>query len=418
MSNCCGGLTIEKWRGIMQYHPYFFYQLANNSNMKIGTGCNQLVREYDWQTADMVGRVDIRRAIDTAIEKLTDELDYSPYPRYFEEVHSLNYHAFRGRGCAMVRLDRGKVIDFGVEAFELQTTPNIGAGPQDDGGWNINDNWILSYDGSTVDLDNLYAYPADADLPILERLTQADTLPKCRHLIPLVRWTLDNSDPDNPSVNIWGEALGRGVKPILYENPTQTGSEALDPATAGNFISEPRIYRRYTNGDGVTTATATAIFEFDNACGCAGCGCDGTSVPYTRLGKVTSFDPRTGEVLVYPATFNAETEVWTPGEFCGCHFPDRVRIRYYAGDEDNPCKWDEPVARLAAAELARPICGCETANRELARWQFDLARSAGANDEQYVLSPGDLDNPFGTRRGHVEAWKHVLRLGLARAIAL
>lgn len=417
MSNCCGGLSIEKWRDIMQFHPYFFYQLANTSNMKITAACNQLVREYDWMMADTVGRADIRRAIDTAVEKLTDELDYSPYPRYFEEVHSLNYHMFRGRGCAIVRLNLGKVIDFGVEDFELLTTPNISAGPQANGGWGINDNWVATFDGSTFDLEEAYAYPANGDLPILKRTTQLDPDPKCQFLIPLVRWTLDNSDPDQPLVNVWGEALGRAVKPILYDNPTQAGTQELDPATADNFISLPRLYRRYTNSNGVTIPTAAVLFEFDNACGCAGCGCNGQGLPYTRLGQATNWDARTGEVVVYPATFNAETEVWTPSMFCGCHLPDRVRVRYYAGDDD-ACKWDTIVARLAAAELARPICACTTANRELARWQFDLARSAGANDEQYVLSPNDLDNPLGTRRGQVYAYKDVLRLGLVRAVAL
>ncbi len=66
------------------------------------------------------------------------------------------------------------------------------------------------------------------------------------------------------------------------------------------------------------------------------------------------------------------------------------------------------VARLAAAELARPICGCEDASRELFRWQFDLARSSGSGDEQYgAVSAADLDNPLGTRRGHVAAWRFI-----------
>jgi len=417
VSNCCGGLSIEKWRDLLQFHPYFFYQLANNNTMKITTGCNQLVREYDWLTADMVGRADIRRAIDTAVKKLTDELDYSPYPRYFEEVHPLHYSVFRGRGCAVVRLDLGKVIDFGVEDFEELTLEGIAATPVDSNAWGVNSDWRMEYLGEPFELENHYAYPAEGDLPILDRTTQANPKPKCQYLLPLVRYAVEDDDPDNPITQVWGESLGRAVKPILYTNPTQVGAEQLDPATVANFINVPRVYRRYTNSNGVTTPTAAVLFEFDNPCGCAGCGCNGTGLPYTRLGQAVNWDAGTGEVVVYPATFNAETEVWTPSEFCGCHLPDRVRIRYYAGDTDS-CKWDTVVARLAAAELARPICACETANRELARWQFDLARSAGANDEQYILSLADLDNPFGTRRGHVEAWKHVLRLGLIRAIAL
>jgi len=71
-------------------------------------------------------------------------------------------------------------------------------------------------------------------------------------------------------------------------------------------------------------------------------------------------------------------------------------------------KFQVAVARMAAAELARPICACDEANRELYRWQFDLARTGGANDESYgAVSATDLDNPFGTRRGHVYAWRMI-----------
>ena len=66
--------------------------------------------------------------------------------------------------------------------------------------------------------------------------------------------------------------------------------------------------------------------------------------------------------------------------------------------------------RLAAAELSTRVCACDTANRELYRWQFDLSRAAGANDEQYQISANDLDNPFGTRAGQVAAWKEVKHL--------
>jgi hypothetical protein len=71
-------------------------------------------------------------------------------------------------------------------------------------------------------------------------------------------------------------------------------------------------------------------------------------------------------------------------------------------------KFQVAVARLAAAELARPICACETANRELYRWQFDLSRSGGAADEAYAfMSPEQLNNPLGMRRGHIYAWQFV-----------
>ncbi len=68
--------------------------------------------------------------------------------------------------------------------------------------------------------------------------------------------------------------------------------------------------------------------------------------------------------------------------------------------------WD--LDPQAAAELARPICACDSANKELYRWQFDLA-TATSEAEQYQLDLTDLANPIGTRRGHVAAWKQIAR---------
>ena len=75
-------------------------------------------------------------------------------------------------------------------------------------------------------------------------------------------------------------------------------------------------------------------------------------------------------------------------------------------------KFQTITARLAAAELGRPLCACEPANKELARWQFDMARTAGNNDERFAISAEDLNNPFGTRRGQAWAWKAVKNLRL------
>jgi len=47
-----------------------------------------------------------------------------------------------------------------------------------------------------------------------------------------------------------------------------------------------------------------------------------------------------------------------------------------------------------------------------------LARSAGANDEQYAIGPGDLDNPFGTLRGQVYAWKQVKNLRQIKGLSV
>lgn len=86
-----------------------------------------------------------------------------------------------------------------------------------------------------------------------------------------------------------------------------------------------------------------------------------------------------------------------------CRLPMKVTVRGVFGVTDG--SWDRVVARLAAANMARPICACSAANRELFNWQFDLS-TVGASDVLYQ-TPADAENPFGSRRGQVHAWRFV-----------
>jgi hypothetical protein len=78
--------------------------------------------------------------------------------------------------------------------------------------------------------------------------------------------------------------------------------------------------------------------------------------------------------------------------------------------------WQKIVARFAAAEMNRPICGCQEANRELYNWQYDLSRAGGRAEEQYKVSDEELNNPFGHRRGHVYAWERIKESGFSRGM--
>lgn len=74
---------------------------------------------------------------------------------------------------------------------------------------------------------------------------------------------------------------------------------------------------------------------------------------------------------------------------------------------------------LTLAELPGPICACAETNKRIEHWQLDLARSSGNGGEQYAyIASEDLSNPFGTRRGHIEAWKRVKELRNQSGIGL
>lgn len=129
-----------------------------------------------------------------------------------------------------------------------------------------------------------------------------------------------------------------------------------------------------------------------------------------------------GVVTPAQALRDASSGIWASTGWEWWREPDRVKVRYWAGEALTPnnemsTDWRFIVARMAAAELGGRICACDQANAELWQWQFDLSRAAGVNSEQYQIAPEDLKNPFGTRRGQVYAWKKLKALAVQRSLS-
>jgi hypothetical protein len=203
------------------------------------------------------------------------------------------------------------------------------------------------------------------------------------------------------------------VRKILYEG---AGKTAIDPTVDANFAVTLDIYVRKTNVTGITNAKAQALLiwetsPFPNWAGSP----SGVAFPSTDPAAVAIGIARAGIrnsemgiVNLGRAAYNADTGVWSAIDWGLCRPPDRALVRYYAGyplqNGDMAKKIQIAVARLAAAELPHKICACDQSNRELHRWQFDLSRS-NLPEEYAFFSAADLENPLGTRRGHVYAWK-------------
>lgn len=416
-------LSLEEFRRILQYHPAHFWGLADtgaNAVVPVTSNCNAIVKQYGWQDTDAAGRAEIAEAILSAEHKLSDYLGYYPAPHYIEETipyaRFLDSRFWRGGSAdadgrwAAVRVKEQLVQDVGVETLTSIGSVNLALSDEDGDG--LDDTWTASIATTVTDADEIAVYFAAADRYLDETVGE--------------RWRIQPVE-----VKITGGVCYlRGpawilVKPALYEPP---GLEAIDPTAAGNFITTVEVYRRYTSGNGNTEATAQGLFTWEtppypeSCCGDSNLTFNGTETDpasiATAIARVGIRDARTG--LLIPGTAVYASGMWSAVTWGTCRPPDRVTIRYRAGYPMQNGHMDKKlqvlVARLAMAELARPICGCDEANRELYRWQKDLAQS-GANDEVYNVSPADLDNPFGTRRGHIEAWKQVRKLKQVRGLA-
>lgn len=410
-------LPIETWRNIMGYHPYHFFQLAN-SVIPLD-GCDDLVRSYPWMSTDAASRQDVRNAIESAESILTRYLNYSPAPRYAEQTYPWPQLADGGVrwGAAgsdwrwlTVQADEGYVQAVGTEQLTLIGTPVLTYSDPDGDG--LFDTWTLTIATAITDASQIAVYYAAAD-----RLNGAAAGDAWR--IQPVTITIAA-----------GVATVRGrswqvVKPILYEG---FASDKIDPAPTPittTFVATLDVYQRTTATNGTTIATSQGVITWETrpshgwwcCCGCVNATAYGGS-PYDpaavaqSVARVGIRDKRHGLLTPAEAAYDSTTGIWSALDWAVCQQPDRVTLRYLAGfplaaDGIMAEPYRTVVARLAAAELGRTMCGCDYANRELYRWQFDISQTA-RGDELFGISQENLNNPLGTRRGHVQAWKFIM----------
>lgn len=416
----------------MGWHPFHAFGVADTDLLAMSDSCNTLVHRYAYQNADAAGHVEIEQAIAEAERKLKDWLGYSVAPHYVSEVVPWSRLADgMSRGGAYdadgrwlsVQLSEGYVQAVGVEALSV-----ISAGAavtySDTDGDTIEDTFTIGPIATTVtDVDEIALYFASGD-----RFTGPDfesAVGERWRILPIVV-TLSGG---NVTIRGPKQLL---VKPIKYEGVVNIGSGLL-PNLAGNFATVMDVYRRYTNRDGTTVATSQAVIEWETAPVIGCCGSVDVSTAYSgspydpaavaqAAARVGLRDARRGIVTPAEAAYNTDTGIWSSLDWTVCAEPDRVLIRYLAGypldaTGQMDAKWRRVVAYMAAAELDKTVCACDAANARISYWQFDLARTAGANDEQYGTTQQILDCPFGTRRGQVYAWRNVQQLRQLRGFA-
>ena len=412
-------LPLYTFFEMMGFHPWHAAGIAGTGDLAVNTGCNTLVRRYEWQNSDAAGTLSVAQAIADAESKLTEYLGYSPAPHYVTETRAWPVSdgpwGSDGRWLDM-QLEEEEIRAIGVETVAA-ISANSAVTYTDEDGDGIDDTFTVSAATSVTDTSQIAVYFSTGD--------RFNGWGSTTALAP--RWRLQ---PVQVSISA-GTVTVRGpkqlcVKPLKYEGVVNIGSNGLDPATAANFVTTLDIYQRYTAIDGNTVTTSQAVITWETR-PCHGwwCCCDSccTPDPYSgspldpaavaqAVARAGIRDSKRGIVTAAQASYDSTTAIWSSLDWNVCTMPDRVTIRYLAGFPlGSDGLMQEPyrtvVARLAAAELARNVCGCEQANRALYYWQFDLSQTA-RGDELFGISPENLNNPLGTRRGQVYAWKFIM----------
>lgn len=371
---------LDTWRAAMGLHPWHFWQLAGVTVVPVNGDCNSVTYEYDWQGSDTAGRATIRDAVARATAMLTAYLGYRPFPAFAEAVVPVR------NGAAW--LPEGHILALGTERLET-ITDGVGVTPSARDGGNLYDTFTATVaipSGMTLTADQVVCAFAAGD---------RDGEPTdARWQIGPVRVTVASG-----TVTVTGRRWLL-VRPALLESAT---GRALDPLSASSFVSSIALYQRTADTIGATPATAPVVLHYDQDM----CGEWASS---TAVGSGIITNGLTGQVRVQAT-----------GAGCGCERPaTRATIRYQAGlpltAEGVAKPHADMLAWLTAAELKRRICACRETNERLWQLQQDLTLQ-GTETERFGPPQEDLTNPFGPRRGHVQAWRlarqHVLLRGIA-----
>ena len=130
-------------------------------------------------------------------------------------------------------------------------------------------------------------------------------------------------------------------------------------------------------------------------------------------------------VVYHPAEWDSDNNEFDALSWAMTRQPDIVRLYYYSGWRNKKQRytsrmdpeWERTVAYMAAAALERPLCDCSSGEAQWKRWRTDLALAI--NDDvrrTFYGHSSDIDNPFGSRLGEVQAWRKVKELAVGKAV--
>jgi len=370
-----------------------------------GSSCGDIWPHYDWQKSDQVSHESLAYSIKDAEETLAKEVGYWPAPMWIARERQMYPRDFYREGIYQVRDVRGfpkglntrygKILSGGQRAVTLIGTATVAGG-------------TLVYQDN--DGDGLYE---------TARITMPTTVDLCEIKIYFTgmsgaqEWEIR---PPRSATLIGGIYTGTFESWLfidpdeLAHYPTDDGFEAIDMSTITPLVTSVDVYRVYND-----TSLASAVFQWEgnSTCGyCGGVGCSACS-DIEQDGCIQVRDPEAGIVVPTPATYDV---TWSASSFDVCRAPDKVELYYLTGDQSNEylrgisCDplsdmWAWCIIWLAIARLERPPCSCNRLKNLFDYLRVDLSNSTSAGS--YFQGIDLTNNPFGTHRGEMMAWKRV-----------
>lgn len=416
-------LAIDRWAAIFGINPAHFAGGIGGTVMPSTGSCPTIWMQYAWQSGDRISREDLAEVIQQAEYDLARIVRYWPapvwtcdeihdYPRFFRREYYTTGLDVRGN-LRSVQTNWGRVIAPGCRKVltlcEAEIPPVSPPDPDLCGTIEYSDEDQDTYDETVT-------------------ITMATTLTDACEIKVYFEghcgepeWEIRPARTKHITTGIFTATFWawQFIDPALWEAfPTTTGVRAIDLDDGASYVTKVCIVRE-TND--VSCASAVFMWESLGVCSiCGGTGCAACQPTY-QDGCMRIRDAMLGLVSPMPGNYDQASADWRLANWLECREPDQVKLWYLSGDQDNKflcgdgCEplsnfWAETIAWVAAARLLKPVCDCINVSQRITDLQTDLAYAPSEGGGTYQMSTGDLDNPLGTRKGEVKAWRRISKL--------
>lgn len=391
-------LPLDTFAKIMGINPVHFNGI-DLPNLSPSVTCGQPMMQYDWQSAGAMSRETLATVIADAEDRISSYVGFKllptfeaderhPWPRSVDPSRmAMGTRTPTGQQAA-VKMNWGHVIAAGVRRADLveANAPIVWSDPDGDG---YRQTATITTVTTVTDRNEIALYAPG---------TLGDPEWEIRPIKVVI-------SGGSAVITLRRELL---VIPALQEEFT---SRAVDGSDDANFLPNVDVYRVWHD----PSQQVHLLWEGGSTCGCGNSGCT-TCYIQGQFGCAVVRNYRLGLVAASAGAWNSDTSTFESAQLALGRAPDSARFWYRAGYRDATVprsmhemypKWARAVAHLAAGSLEHPLCECQNTAHQLSYWRDDLSFVKGtqSSSESYRTSARTLDNPFGSTRGALVAWR-------------
>lgn len=374
-------LSLDKFAALVGIHPLHFNQTYVD-DIAMPRVCGMPFLQHSWQSADRIGREEIAQAIADAEDMWARETGFYTGPKYIAS----EFTPLKMNGVWLLKPTVQTQYGY-IQSVGTLTRTAILPGA------------AVVY--SDIDGDG---YTETATIVVATTVTNEAEI---KLYYP---GTEDEIRPISVSI-VAGVATITCRRELLYLNDLVTvlNPRSFDGADDTNFLATVDVYRVYI--DPSDQGLLKWLEPLCSACGGLGCyAC--TSSTQTICTNI--LDKRVGLLSVTAATWDVDH--FDSVECTESRNPDQIYVNYLSGWQSN--EFDNAISRLAISQLDRPLCSCDHIKAFAGHWSEDLAlrQSSSSGSVSFGFSPKSFENPFGTTRGALYAWKIASKYKIGEAV--